>query len=704
MTRWQRRARLSVAVFGVLFAVFVAREFKGRTAPPVATAPARTDPKAVVEITGGEIGQFRGSREDVHVRAEKQLVDADGASKMIGVTIVTDERNGNRTFTIRSKEGQIAKNESTMVLDGDVRLEGSDGMTVRTEHATYSDSDATVRAAGPVEYARGHMTGHGVGMTWDKTRDIMSILDQAVIHVTADEHGEGAMDVTSTTAEFARRDKYMRFVTNVKIKRGGQNIESETVLATLSDDEKRINTVELRDGARITMTNAAPGAMQAMAGHDMNLKYRADGDALEHATIAGDGMIQLAGETGEAGRQIVAKTLDIELAPDGTTPTALVGHEAVQLTFPAEAGTPARTIRSSTLEAKGEPGRGLTRALFTGSVQYHEKGIGVDRVATSATLDLGLKPGMASIEDARFSRMVHFEEGAMAAVAAAARYDLDKGTLALSGSEPGAVVPHLVNQQIVVDATKVDVTLVGPRVVAEGNVKSELKPASKATKPGETANDIKMPTMLKDDQPVHVVAKALDFDGATSKGTYTGEARLFQGDTTIKGDTLTIDNKAGNLAATGNVVSVTVLNSTDKDKKTDRARSTASSKDFAYDDATRRLTYTGDAHMNGPDGDMIASRILLFLKPSGDELERAEAYENFKMREQNRETTGNTMVYTTSDDKYVIVGLPVKIVDECQRETTGRTLTFIKSTDNIVIDGNSQTRTQTKGGNGKCTS
>jgi hypothetical protein len=62
------------------------------------------------------------------------------------------------------------------------------------------------------------------------------------------------------------------------------------------------------------------------------------------------------------------------------------------------------------------------------------------------------------------------------------------------------------------------------------------------------------------------------------------------------------------------------------------------------------------------------------------------------------------MVYTTSDEKYVIVGTPVKIVDECERETTGRTLTFIKSTDNIVVDGNRQTRTQTKGGNGKCTS
>ena len=42
---------------------------------------------------------------------------------------------------------------------------------------------------------------------------------------------------------------------------------------------------------------------------------------------------------------------------------------------------------------------------------------------------------------------------------------------------------------------------------------------------------------------------------------------------------------------------------------------------------SRRATYDGDAHMSGPQGDMTAARIELYLKPSGDELERAEAYE-----------------------------------------------------------------------------
>jgi lipopolysaccharide transport protein LptA len=212
-----------------------------------------------------------------------------------------------------------------------------------------------------------------------------------------------------------------------------------------------------------------------------------------------------------------------------------------------------------------------------------------------------------------------------------------------------------------------------------------------------------MPSMLKADQDVMVLGDKMDYDGTTAKSTYAGTARLFQGDTSIKGDTLVIDNKAGNLSAAGNVTSTTILDTKDKkDTKKERKPSIATAKDLKYDDSERRLIYTGDAHMNGPEGDMTAARIELFLTPSGDELERAEAYENLTLREQNRETKGAKLIYTTSDEIYVITGTPVKIVDQCQRETVGRTLTFNKGTDNIVVDGNSQIRTQTKGGNGKC--
>jgi LPS export ABC transporter protein LptC/lipopolysaccharide transport protein LptA len=709
MTPWQRKARLLIAVFAIVFAALVAWQLKPRVAPRAPTPVVHTDPGAVFESTGGKVERVKFSKSEVVVEYQRQLLYANGSAKLSGVTIHTDERGGNRTFTVTAKEGTVGEKESTLVLDGDVRVAASDGLTVRTEHATYEDKDGIVRAPGPATFARGRMNGSGVGMRYDKARDVLTILQQAVVHIGRDEKGDAGADVTSGSAEYARRDRIVRFVSTARIDRGNQIIEAENATAFLSEDSNRIESLTLVGNARITVAHPTPGALQAMSGSQMTLKYASNQQVLESAEIVDSATIQVAGEEGQAGREIAAKTIDVTLAPDGSTPTALVAREAVRLVIPADATTAARTIRAAALDAKGQPGRGLTRAVFTGGVEYRESGASANRAVGAGALDVGLKPGLSSFEDARFSRAVHFEEGRMVAVAALGRYDPDKGTLELSGSEPGAAAPRVVNEQIAVDAAKIDVTLDGPKVhaVAAGTtdkVKSVLQPAQKPAADG-TGHDAqtKMPSMLKQDQPVNVTASALEYDGSASKAVYTGGSQLWQGDTSIKGDRITIDTKSGDLAAS-QVTSTTMLEQTNaKDNKKERVRSVASAKELAYDDSERRLTYTGDAHMSSVDGDMAAAKIELYLKPSGDELDRAEGYDNVTLHEQNRKTTGNRMTYTTADDRYVIVGTPVKILDECERETTGKTLIFVKATDRIVIDGNQQIRTQTKGG-GKCPS
>ena len=35
--------------------------------------------------------------------------------------------------------------------------------------------------------------------------------------------------------------------------------------------------------------------------------------------------------------------------------------------------------------------------------------------------------------------------------------------------------------------------------------------------------------------------------------------------------------------------------------------------DFKYEEATRRATYTGSAHLSGPQGDLTAEKIELYL-------------------------------------------------------------------------------------------
>src|SRR6185503_1616074 len=175
---------------------------------------------------------------------------ANGNNKMLGVTVVTTEKSGKRTFTINANEGQIGRDESTIALDGNVRLVSSDGTTAATEHATYTTADGIVRAPGPVEYAHGRTKGNGIGMLWNKTDDVLTIVDKAVVHIAPDERGAGSADITSGTATFARRDKYVRFERAVRIHRGTQLTEAETAVAYLTEDENNIETLELKENAR----------------------------------------------------------------------------------------------------------------------------------------------------------------------------------------------------------------------------------------------------------------------------------------------------------------------------------------------------------------------------------------------------------------------------------------------------------------------
>jgi LPS export ABC transporter protein LptC/lipopolysaccharide transport protein LptA len=697
----RKYVRYLVAIFGVAFAVFVAMQLRKREPQAAAPPPVvKTDPKAVAESTGGTETRVNMSRESFKINYERLVTYDDGSMKMFGVKIVAPERgSGGRTFTVTAKQGSVGQKETNFELDGNVELTASDGLVATTDHATYAESDGIVRTPGPSKFYRGRVRGSGTGMTYDKNADVLWLLADARVQVAPDDGGTGAADIHSATAGFARRERKIEFQKSVHIDRPGQVIETDSAVGHLSDDEDHIQAVELRGNARINMTKPAVGALQALSSRDMDLKYAVDGETLEHALIVGDAVMQLAGEAGTQPRTITAPIIDVTMAPDGATPTALAARDGVVLTFPPDAKTPGRTIRAPTLDAKGEPKGGLTRGTFSGPVQFREQGAGIDRGADSGVLDANLKPGLSAIEDARFGRKVKFVDGKMTAVAATGVYNLEKGTLELSGSDPGAEVPHVVNDQVAVDGVKIDVTLDGPRVRATGApVKSVLQPPKKGDTPGEGD---RMPAMLKQDQPVTVLANALDYDGAASKSVYTGDARLFQGDTSIKASGLVLDDKTGNMTASGPVTTTTVLEQSDKDGKKDRVRSTATANDFKYEDADRRMTYTGKAHMNGPEGDMTAAKILLYLKESGDELERAESYDDVTLREQNRTTKGTRMIYTTVDEKYVVTGTPVEIVDQCGSRTTGKTLTFVKSTDTIVVDGSDQIRTQTKGG-GKC--
>jgi lipopolysaccharide export system protein LptA len=354
------------------------------------------------------------------------------------------------------------------------------------------------------------------------------------------------------------------------------------------------------------------------------------------------------------------------------------------------------------LDSVGEAPEGLTTARFSQSVEFVELVPGkppVKRIVRAQALEAAMKPGLTEIDEARFSENVRFEEGALTGSGQTARYQIRQGLIHLA-SALGKPRPRVVDDQITVEADTIDLTLGDRKLKALIDVRSVLKNAedrASARRQGRTA---RLPGMLTPNQPVNVTAAALDYVEAGGHAVYTGGARLWQSDTTILGDTITIDDAKGDLTAVGNVRSSWSVEEVNQDtNEVEKIPTLATAAEMLYEDALRRATYTTNAHVNGSQGDLTARKIELYLKEASKEMERVEAYEDVTVRLEVRTSTGSRMTYFSDDERYLMRGAPVRIVEEC-RLTTGQTLTFFRSTDRILVDGNEQIRTQTKSGGG----
>ncbi len=375
-------------------------------------------------------------------------------------------------------------------------------------------------------------------------------------------------------------------------------------------------------------------------------------------------------------------------------------------------------------------------------------------------MDIKTKPGFGDLEQATFHNNVHFTDGPQTtAEAPTAVYAIAQDRLELSpGQGDSGRGPHVTDGRVSVAARNIYMTLSSQKMKADTLVRGVMTPQSarpvatpapsapapqtgrgaggrsgRSTARGQppqgtpgaaasppaaktSAGDaVKVPSLLKQNEPVNVRSNRLDYDGASSLATYEGNATLWQEETTIKADKIILEDKTGNLRATTNVVSRMVLTEAE-DKaaaKTTPPQSAAPkpasgnapeptttvADELLYEDDQHRATYTGHAHMSGPSGDVIGDKIELFLAAQGAQLERAEADGNVVSRQDNRRAYGRHLTYLAKDALYTMTGSPVKLYEQTPtncRITEGTTVIFDRGLNTSSASGNSRAGQRTR--------
>jgi lipopolysaccharide export system protein LptA len=706
--RWQKVLRLAIALFVVAFAAWVVVSLRhGRRPPP----PPKLDLKDQTAISVGDRGhftQFNKGKDSVDITFGNTATYPNNRSTFGGgVTVILPDKEGRR-ITIRSQDADITTPPGKQVgvanFKGGVTLTTSDGITLKSDTATYSDDDQTARIPGKVTFTRGRMSGTAMGATYDQNTEILWFLQDAVVDVKPDETGSGAARMTAKAAGMARKEHYMRFTGDARFDGEGHVTEANEAMAFLTDDNEKVQRMELRGNSRITGKPGQSGP-QSMRANDIDVTYAPDGRTLQTAHLVENAAVALPGDPGKKPKQIAAKGIDVVLAPDGATVTNLTANENVQVDLPPDGDIPQRRIRSTTLLATGTPPGGITNATFVGNIEFKEnraaKGsvAAIDRTAKADKLDAKTKPGFGDLESADFHNSVQFTDGPdTTAEAPTAVYSIPNDTLDLSRSQgDGGAGPHVTNARMTVEALNIQMTLTSQKMKADTNVRSRM--IQQSNQQGKN-DQVKMPSMLKPDKPVNVKSNRLDYDGDKSVAVYSGNAHLWQEETDVKADTIVLEDKTGNMHATTNVTTVMTLEEADdkptaakdKDKaaKPPTPPTVTTANDLLYKDNEHQATYTGTPHMKGPDGDVTAETIVLSLAEQGGQLERAEADGNVVSKQEQRRAYGRHLTYIAKDDIYTMVGVPAKVYDDVSpncKYTEAATVSFKKAANTTSATG-----------------
>lgn len=318
-----------------------------------------------------------------------------------------------------------------------------------------------------------------------------------------------------------------------------------------------------------------------------------------------------------------------------------------------------------------------------------------ERVTTSRELTIAFAAtgGISAITQEGDFR---YSEAQRTATAERARYSLADNLLVLTG------FPRVSEESLSATANTIRVNRATGDMSAEGEVKTTYN------QPGQRAG-----AMFSAGDPIHATAPAMSATRA-GRARYAGGARLWQGANIVQGPVIEFDRERRTVAAQGTTAQPVSTVFVQADKNGKLAPVNVTGRRLTYSDAERKARFEGGVVLQGADLTVTAVRVEVFLKAragvaggsppakpvsEASQLERAVAEGDIVIQEQERRATGDRLVYTAADGKFVLTGVEGRspsIFDAERGTITGDSLTFYSRDDRVVVGSKDSSRTVTQ--------
>jgi len=319
-----------------------------------------------------------------------------------------------------------------------------------------------------------------------------------------------------------------------------------------------------------------------------------------------------------------------------------------------------------------------------------------DRVSTSDTLDASFHPG-SGIDSLMQQGSVAYADGDRKAWGDRATYTPADQMLVLTGS------PRVVDGGMTTTSRTMRMNRATGDALADGDVKS-------------TYSDLKAQpngALLAASDPIHVTARTMTAHSGPSVALYSGDARLWQNANVIQAPAIQFDRNHRSVVAQGTPTQPvsTVLVQVEKSGKVTPVKITSDR--LTYTDSERKAHFEEAVQAKGADLTITSKVMDVFLQPRDQaisnqsitgtgagtgKIDHIVASGQVAIVQPGRRANGDLLVYTTSDDKFVLTGGSPSIFDAEQGKITGVSLTLFRHDGRVVVEGNntSPTVTQTR--------
>ncbi|MGD0792549.1 MAG: LPS export ABC transporter periplasmic protein LptC [Terriglobales bacterium] len=493
--------------------------------------------------------------------------------------------------------------------------------------------------------------------------------------------------ILSGNVQLATGDAASRVSTGAQTQ-GAQPAEAAAGRVTLHfAGQQMLKTVHAEDGVRLSQKKSQSGAVVASSALSSSPSW-----ALSPSSAKGGAQSQDIEMTAPAMDFIVKGGHQLERAETSGPPQIVITQPgADQKTVVTAAKFTAKFTEKNRLATlHGEPDAKIVSGKIGDSKIVSSKTGApgqADRVSTSKMLDVVFRPegGVASITQ---SGGVAYVDGTQKAWAQRGEYTVADQLLVLSGS------PRVVDSGMTTTAQTIRMNRTTGDAIAEGNVKS-------------TYSDLKAQPdggMLASSDPIHVSSRSMTAHRSPAIAVYTGDARLWQNANVVEAPTLQFDRDHRSLIAQGVAQGIlaqpvsTVLVQVDKSGKVTPVHMTSAR--LKYADAERRIFLDGGVTAKGSDATMTGQQMTVFLLPRSQsqagtatgpgmpgQVERIVAEDRVVITEPMRHATGDRLVYTAAEDKFVLTGGSPSIFDAERGKITGDSLTFYRHDDRVLVEG-----------------